>query len=281
MRAEALIDLKDIAKRDEVRKQKRLQAVSASKSENDDVGKISNLKRLKLAGGALLGMALIAGVMFLFDLITNVFAIEQVSIKGAFHDEQAHQIRTVLLPHLHRDLLTVDLENARSALLDLAWLKRAKLWREWPNKVLVEVEEYVPVAYWNDGELMSHEGQAFKQTHAIELTKLPSLRGPAGREKEVLKQYKIIQNLLQMNDMSIKDLTLDQRNTWSLRTADDIYIRLGRDNVENRMRRFLTVLTSQANLNSKNIKDVDLRHSNGFAVSMKKIQPAQQGKRST
>lgn len=280
MRAEALVDLKGVAKKQQGRKQ-RLQAVSGGRGfvEDDGVASGSRVKKVVITLLVLLTVGLSA--VMIRGTAQSAFAIEHVKIKGAFHNEQAHQIQTALAPYLNGDLLTVDLAAARDALLRLGWLNQATLRRQWPNEVMVSVSEHVPVAYWNQGLLLSDQGQAFAQAYALESDDLPQLLGPTGREQDVLNKYRALQQLLQTQSMHVQQLKLDQRNTWTLQANNEILFRLGSKDIEDRLQRFLQVLSSEAGLELKNIKGVDLRHSNGFAISWKSQQPSSQGKRST
>ena len=168
---------------------------------------------------------------------------------------------------MSRDLLTVNLGAARNALFGLAWVQQAQLQRQWPNQVIVQIKEHNPVARWNDAALLNTEGRVFKQSYALGQLQLPLLYGPEGREYEVLQQYQKIKYLLRVSNFKIASLHLDERNTWFMQSQNGTEFRLGSKDIESRLRRALAVLIKDIGPDVGALKSIDLRHSNGFAVS--------------
>jgi cell division protein FtsQ len=70
----------------------------------------------------------------------------------------------------------------------------------------------------------------------------------------------------------IKRLVLDERRSWEMQLSNNVIVKLGRENTENRLARFIKVFNLENTLDMKNIESMDLRYPNGFAVRMKTTQ---------
>lgn len=268
MQAEALFDLKDLAKRD-VKKAKRprLQAVVEVEEENNAAGG----KRVSWKFVLLLLIGIFLLVLFWksFVLLRSNFLIERVLIKGEFHNEQAHAVESALSGHLSGDLFTVDLSAAHAAVVAIPWVADARLRRRWPDSVIVQIDERVPVARWQNNLYVDKHGAVFKQAYGVDTNELPMLHGPDEHSVEVLQQYQLISESLQQAAAELEVLQLDPRGTWAAHTADNVVIYMGDDDIISRLQRFVRIFNSSMNQNWSDMESVDLRHGNGFAVRLK------------
>jgi cell division protein FtsQ len=264
MSAEALLDLKDLGKRDKSAQRRHLQAVMLDQR-SDSEDKPDHFKRKLIIGAGLVCIVVTISLALLKNYAAS-FAIEHVLIKGEFHNEQAQAIEQALQPHLVGDLFTVDLSAAHAALIDLPWVADARLQRVWPNKVNVSLQEQVPVARWNTDRLVNSRGEVFSKAYGVNLDELPVFAGPEYKADVVLEQYEQLQQVLMRSELHIIQLSVDERNSWSMTTNNNVVMRLGRRDIESRLERFLAVMKSDQKTDWSQIASVDLRHSNGFAV---------------
>ena len=273
MRAEALLDFKDVNRREKRGKRRHLQAV------NQEIPAVSVEEKRKLPVRILLKILVVTilavSIIVLLKSYAASFKVEHVLIEGEFHNAQAVAIEQTLKPYIKGDLITIDLNAAHSALEHLPWIHNARLQRQWPNKILVRIQEQVPVARWNENVFVNAEGEMFRHDYVVEPEKLPKLSGPADQVKQVLSTWKDLDQILAGNQIQISELKVDERNTWTLITADNVVMHLGSRDIESRLQRFLAVMRSDRAPKWKNISSVDLRHSNGFAISWRNKQVSQ------
>lgn len=264
MRAEALRDFKNINKRETSGKRRHLQAVVT-----DAAPKVADKPKRQIPRYVFVILASVlvtaAGIGLLRYYVAS-FVIEHVVIEGEFHNEQAQEIEQALKPHLLGDLFTVNLSAAHASLTRLPWVDDVRLQRAWPDKVIVKIQEQVPVARWNTDALINANGVIFNKAYGVDLNSLPALDGPENKAVDVLGFFRKIRPLLAQYNMSIAGLAVDERNSWSLVTQDKVAIRLGRQQIESRLKRFLVVMQSDRKADWSKIESVDLRHSNGFSV---------------
>jgi cell division protein FtsQ len=221
-----------------------------------------------LLGGLFLTVVTVAGAWAAKRYAAS-FAVQHVTIQGEFHNRQAREIETALMPYVRGDFFTVDLRGGRAALMKLPWVREAGLRRQWPNKVIVNIQEQVPVARWGREALLNDSGEIFRHDYVGDTAHLPLLSGPEAHAADVLAQYRRFENQLRGSGLTMAALSLSERDTWKLRTREGIVIELGGERIEARLRRLLSVWQDHLEGRREQVASIDLRYSNGFAVGWK------------
>ena len=93
---------------------------------------------------ALLLLGLVVGSIWLF-LFSTVLAVKQVDVQGAQKLRPAEVLRVAGLVE-GKPLARVDLDDVRTRVQALALVSSAEVTREWPDTILIEVEERVAIA---------------------------------------------------------------------------------------------------------------------------------------
>jgi len=70
-------------------------------------------------------------------------------------------IRASAVPRIKGNFFTADLDAVRAAFESVPWVRKAMVRREWPNKLIVTVEEHRALGTWgDDGRLLSVKGMS-------------------------------------------------------------------------------------------------------------------------
>ncbi|BAN94974.1 cell division protein FtsQ [Plautia stali symbiont] len=152
----------------------------------------------------------------------------------------------------------------------LPWIKQVSVRKQWPDKLNINLVEFVPVARWNDSHMVDADGVSFSvpASHIGKET-LPMLYGPEGSEKEVLAGYHTMSDVLRASKFTLKVASMTARRSWQLVTSDDVRIELGRSDTMKRLNRFIELypeLQQQGQSQNQRISYVDLRYDSGAAV---------------
>ena len=95
---------------------------------------------------------------------------------------------------------------------------------------------------------------------------MPNFIGPNADALIVAQQYeKFTQQLATLN-LYVAQLTLSPRHAWQMRLSNDMVLELGRDDIEQRLARFVQVYPYSLAAMQMGVRYVDLRYPNGFAV---------------
>jgi len=192
--------------------------------------------------------------------------IRWLEVNGTFNRVSAEQLRANLSSEVGSSFFTVDLQGLQEAAGRIHWVSAVRVQKKWPDTVQITVEEYVPVAHWNRGQLVSDNGTVFEVPEADELQGLPRLEGPDERLQEVLQTWVGLDEMLASLGLEIEQITLDGRGAWSLVLDNGTHVQLGRDETFGRLQRLLASWEPMMREQQAPPLDVDLRYTNGFAV---------------
>lgn len=237
------------------------------------------------------GVALVYGGLFIKDIeIPTVLPVNDVVVIGELNFLNKEKIASLVKSEIKGGYFTVDLNNIRASLMQQPWIKNVSLRRQWPATLDVIITEQAPVAYWNDDGYINDAGEVFKPAKIDKKLNLPKLNGPEGHHNNVWKFMNVLYQEMALLEFEVVRLDLDDRRSWQMvvskyeNPVDDagklfaqkIDVKLGRFETEKRLKRFVRILPSliaghgstNKMLTNKNIKVIDMRYPNGFAVQM-------------
>lgn len=239
----------------------------------NDIRTLNTITRAML--GVLMLCLLYGGYKWLARQPMFDFRVVQVrAVKGApLRYVDAATVRSAALPRIRGNFFTADLHAIRSAFETVPWVQRASVRREWPNKLVVTVEEYKVLGIWGqDGRLISADGFVFTANleEAEVEGKLPELDGPDDSAHEVAARLADLRHWLAPLRLAPRSLSLSQRYAWTAHLSNGITLHLGRaaerDVLKARIDRFVTVYPRLSVAMAGQISSVDLRYPNGLAL---------------
>ena len=189
-------------------------------------------------------------------------------------------IRGTALPRLRGNFFTLDLDAVRQAFESVPWVRRASVRREWPNRLIVELEEHEALGTWGEDEekLLSVQGELFTANlaEAEEDDKpLPQFLGPDGSEKEVLARYRQFRQWFAPLNLAPETVTLSGRYAWSVKLNNGMNVELGREQdgatLKERVGRLVLAWPQLVALLQDKIENVDMRYPNGLALKSKNL----------
>lgn len=207
--------------------------------------------------------AVLYGAVYYATHLPGSFPLQIVRLSDVPQRVDAQQVLKVVRNEAQGNFFTVDIERLRQSLEKLPWVRSVSIRREFPHSLAVRLEEHQALARWNDAALVDQQGEVFV---ADSEQKLPSFVGQDGTAAEVTQQYAQFSRQLAALDLQVTRLALSPRHAWQLRLSNGMVLELGREDMQQRLARFVEVYPySLAALQNK-VKYVDLRYRNGFAV---------------
>ncbi|WP_377703417.1 cell division protein FtsQ/DivIB [Pseudoduganella sp. UC29_71] len=171
------------------------------------------------------------------------------------------------------NFFTTNLDSVRQAFESVPWVRRATVRREWPDQLVVALEEHEALGTWGeDGRLLSTKGDVFTANlaEAEEDHELPAFSGPEGSEKEVLSRFGELKAWFAPAQLLPQALDLSSRYAWKVKLDNGMSVELGREQsrsmLKERVDRLVGIWPQLAS-RVQNIETIDMRYQNGLALS--------------
>lgn len=214
-------------------------------------------------------LLLLIAVALVFDwlLRSDNFPVENVHFKGPFKHITKEQLVQTLENQARGNFFALDLDAIKARMEELPWIYRASVRRYWPRDLYINFSEQQLVARWGEQAWVNEAGELVRlpdtSTAGLEL---PELNGPQGTHTQVLQYYREFARQLHSSGLQLSAVSLSSRRTWSMRLSNGFTLLLAREDPQLKLARFAQVYARKLAALERNIKQVDLRYTNGLSV---------------
>jgi cell division protein FtsQ len=238
-----------------------------------------DIKTLNAAANTLFGVVLLAllmsGVWWLIQ--RPMFTLKTIQVESFAKNNLRHvnalTIREAALPKVKGNFFTSNLDSVRAAFEAVPWVRKANVQRDWPNKLVVTLEEHEVLGTWGDaGRLLSLQGDVFTANlaEAEEDVELIGFNGPDGSEQDVLAHYVKFKEWFGKIHLAPEIVNYSARYAWSVTLNNGMRVELGRTaddgSLKKRVDELLTVYPQLLASLQDRIESVDMRYPNGLAL---------------
>ena len=219
--------------------------------------------------GTISSLLIFIGV--LWGVSYNVWAwldrpVEQIVIIGTAQHLDRKALAEDIGTGLKHGLLSADIVVIRELVSEHPWVRVAAIKRDWPNRLVINIEEEVPVARWGERGLLNHQGDIFWPELKDEYLSLPRLSGPAPETERVMAQFHDLSQMLRQVGLNVVSLNLEARGAWTFELDNQIKVTVGREAINERLRRFLDLYQLRLSKQVDEIEAIDTRYTHGVAV---------------
>ena len=195
--------------------------------------------------------------------------IKYVRTEGVFQYLSKNELKTTLQPLVMTGFFAADMQAIHQAVAQLPWVESVTVKRIWPDAIDIKVHEQKPYVRWGQQSLLNERGEVFSPKNVDQFQFLPLLIGPDKQQKKLLEIMKGVKTALADQSMELAEFKVNDRWSWSLKLATGMEILLGRNEPLKKLQRFLKTLTLLGQEQVDAMAIVDLRYTNGYAVSWK------------
>lgn len=222
-------------------------------------------KALRQLANALLwlsaGLVLFGAVHVLLHL--PLFPLRVVKLDAAPQRVAVDEVDAVLHQALRGTFFTADLERVRQGLEQLPWVRKVSVRRSFPARLEISIEEHQAFAHWNGSALVNAYGEVFQaETEQV----LPQFVGQPEMAAEMVAKYAELTQQVAPLQRGISQIRLSPRHAWRLKLDNGMVLELGREDIEQRLARFVSVYRYSLAALPYSVNYVDLRYRDGFAV---------------
>ncbi|WP_049628891.1 cell division protein FtsQ/DivIB [Cellvibrio sp. pealriver] len=218
-------------------------------------------------GAGLLVLGILLGGYWVSEPVAKIFErpIKSVVVEGDFNFISKQRATELIGNEINGDFLQLDLMQLKNALLNDPWVEKVTLNRRWPDTLVVKITEQKPIARWGNG-FLNQRGEIVRIEDASQLSGLPWLQGNEADAPEILQQYQDLSQILRSRGLEVIALKCDNKKSWRLTIKNHVEIALGRDQVMEKIRRFVTVYDTHLSNVWMDVKAIDARYTNGVSV---------------
>jgi len=206
----------------------------------------------------------------------ETFVIDQLKIKGNFRYLEPAEVEEVIGAKALTNFFSIELVEIKRKVESIPWVRHADIRREWPNTLVVKVEEHIPVMRWKEDMWVTSTGKVLDLPNDIGLSNVITLHanesdsllalGTAFRWKKQLLESKL----------ELRKLNLSASQAWTItlfHQASDAQfdLLLGREEVEQRLTRFQKLFDQQLSKLNIQLVRADARYPDGLAVKSTNI----------
>ena len=192
--------------------------------------------------------------------------ISKVKMDKQWQQVTEQEIAQMITGYMGVGFFNFDVIGVKETLEQHAWIREASIKRIWPDSLLLKITEQVAIALWDEDKLLNQYGEIIQPANARELNGLPILSGPIDSQIEVMEQFQLMSQLLFSSGLRLSGLTLSRRGSWYLTLNDSMQVAVGREQVIERLQRFIEFYEAQPAAQTAEFSSVDLRYNNGIAV---------------
>ncbi len=227
----------------------------------------SLLTGLALAAGlALAGLGAWLARGWLTDPAT--LPIRRVVLQGTGPRLSASELRRQMAPVLARaNFLTLDVDALRRILETSPWVGAVNIRRQWPDTLVIALQQRQAVARWGRRALVSRSGVLMQVGDNRGFDRLPLLQGPEDMRELVLRRYATYARQVRGLGHYILRFGMDRRHAVHFVLENGVEVRLGRRDHAARMARLVHIFPRLVADGGRPIRYIDLRYDNGLAVA--------------
>ncbi len=208
---------------------------------------------------------------FYFFASESRYPIRTVIIKGVYWHIDPRDIEKIAAPCAKRGYFLANLFSLQRQLMkNLAWAEDVSVSRQWPDTIVLTINQKEAVATLNHSVLVTGNGEVFSPPINTFPPDLFVLIGPTESAAELLTQYRLLSSVATNSvDLLINQVKLSPEGDWSVELSNKIVVMLGNKDILMRFQRFMKIYQQVFIPQHREPSYVDMRYSHGMAVNWK------------
>ena len=256
------------------------------KKQNRMRRRLSNVSGDLFTAGILLSMAaaLTIGFIYSYSLMVSsaYFQIREISVRGLKELTEKDILASANIKPM-QNILAVNTEAVVRRISANQWVEHVDVGREFPGRLVLEVQERTPLALVKQSDdfyLMDVKGFVFKRLMKNDAVDLPIITGVRKEDKTtsplILSTLTFLQTVSRSEEYTylgtISEINVDDVFGVALIFDKGLYLKLGKDGFENKLKKLKIVL---ADLDNRGMKTgyvcVDLSDDSKVTIKRKNI----------
>ena len=190
-----------------------------------------------------------------------IYPINEVELTSTSSNYDNDKLNDIVVSIHGQDLLSLNLSDIKKNIKSDGWIKDVKIKKSFPDKLEIIIIPQQPYAIYNS-KIMMTDGTIIKASSLP--PDLPTITDHTYDSLSSMNTMILTGKLLQKIDLDIKKIEIYD-SLIKVITYTNILIS-DRDNYEKNLKRLVLRFQDLKKLFKKDIKSIDMRYSNGFAI---------------
>jgi len=231
-------------------------------------------------GLGLVGLVVVLGllVVLITDGLYNPrhFNISKITLSGDAAHVDRDKLRKSVVELIDGNYFSLDANKIIKNLHTLPWVEKVRLRRQWPDTLMIDIEEYQPIALWGEDLWLTTTGKLVALPLPPNIA-LPKLNAPVNEVDTVWPKYQKWSSLSARNGLRLRNLALSRQHLYTLEleyttrsknAVKGFTMTLTESNADSQLNAFLESRRQSLIEYPGLIKTVDLRYPSGFSISL-------------
>ena len=204
----------------------------------------------------------------------DIFSIEELSVRGVFRHVDPRSVEESVSQMVAGNFFAVDLHRVEQAAESIPWVRDARVRRDWPAGVSIEIDEHIPMMRWGADRWLTRNGDIVRLPGEIGISNPILLDGPDSSVELMLEKTIAWQESLEAIGLGLRQVSLTSWYAWRLvvqrgdgEEKHEFEILLGRDDADSRLARFTRVYQLHLDGVNPGLVRVDARYPNGMTIT--------------
>lgn len=224
------------------------------------------MPRIRLPWRGLFTSALVVASAFGFHKWINHWQIDRVHVSGEFNAWSSSSLQKYAKGMVGQGFLSADITALRERLQTLPLIQTVTVKKQWPNHIHIHITEALPIAIWNDTQLLSNVGKVSDIPNELNTDHLIHMSGSKYQTQLAVRYFTRLQKALNAQNILIKKLQVSAIGALDVELDNGWTVMLGRKHIGTRLQRLTQLIKT---LPQQRIERVDLRYSKGAAVKFR------------
>ena len=161
------------------------------------------------------------------------------------------------------NFFSVDVYEVYRELQGLPLVASVAVRKRWPATVQILVFEDLPVAIWNDDQILTASGRLSAIPEGFDTHELMKLYGADPVQSDSVRIFRRLQQALVGTGVQVTSMNVNAVRSVDASLSNGWVVRFGRQYFDERLQRLVLLIT---NLDGQQIRQVDLRYGKGAAI---------------
>ncbi|MDD3267021.1 MAG: FtsQ-type POTRA domain-containing protein [Burkholderiales bacterium] len=199
-----------------------------------------------------------------YYIVTNWFKIDRIIIDGNMKHITSSELENIANNKLHGTFFTLNIAELQDKFDELVWVQHVSVQRVFPNKIVVKLQEYDPVAKIDGIGILSRDGQVF---NAVDSESLPLFMVKLNNVQEAYQIYSKIKPIVEKHSDEILSLKMDNPRVLEIKTKNHLNVVFCQQNLDDKIKN-LDIYWDKLNEILPGVNSINFCYKDAVAISV-------------